>query len=216
MCSYRHRGCPHLVGLLPDSTQLGQHTVKMAITSYTPPVDGDIHGVRRNSCVYPRFTQITHTHTHLHTDTHTHLHTHTHTLAHTYTHTHTHTLACMHSTHTVHKTHSHSIPPTHTCAQRMWNQNNFTSSVDILWAQFIYRGRSNIPLWIMFMHSSNYHLYSYCRNRSRILKWGGGGGGAEDYVPIAHITCAKSLTARVSHDALSCYLSLILKQFDTE
>ena len=46
MCLHQHRDCPHLVGLLPDPTQLGQHTVKTAITSYTPLVPyGRIEGV---------------------------------------------------------------------------------------------------------------------------------------------------------------------------
>ena len=95
MCSHKHRGCPHLVGLLPDSTQLGQHTVKTAVTSYTAPVPyGCIEGVfcivcadegKRgyprcevfprlhggNSGVCPRFTQITNAHTHTHTSSQT-------------------------------------------------------------------------------------------------------------------------------------------------
>ena len=99
MCSHRHRGCPHLVGLQPDFTQLGLHTVKTAITSYTPPVplgtyrgrfsivwaDKGKRGYPRceefprlhggNSGVCPRFTRITNAHTHTHTHTHTHSHT---------------------------------------------------------------------------------------------------------------------------------------------
>ena len=101
MCSHRHRGCPHLVGLQPDFTQLGLHTVKTAITSYTPPVPlgtyrgrfsivwadkgkrcyprceefPRLHG--GNSGVCPRFTRITNAHTHTHTSIHTH-HDHTH------------------------------------------------------------------------------------------------------------------------------------------
>ena len=124
MCSHRHRGCPHLVGLLPDSTQLGQHTVKTAIISYTPVpqetyrgrffasfalIKGNggyprceefprLHGGNCGMC--PRFTQITNAHTHTHTHTHIHTDTHTHTHTHTYTHTHTHTYTLTH-THTL-------------------------------------------------------------------------------------------------------------------